>query len=73
MDTEVELDRAILAKKQGSSNKSKHEEQMGDIAAMIAAKYGGKSSGSKKRSGKKNKGKENKSVWSLLSFLFGFF
>ena len=50
--------RAILAKKQGSSNKSKHEEQMGDIADMIAAKYGGKRE-PKKRSGKKKKGKEN--------------
>ena len=64
----IGFSRAILSKKKGDSNKSKHEEQMGDIADMIAAKYGGgNSSKNKKRAGKKNKGKENSSVWLCIS------
>jgi len=56
------LERAIMAKRQGpTSNKSKHEDQMGDIAAMLAEKYGGGNNDTKKKKKKKKltAGKEN--------------
>ena len=59
----MRLHRAIMAKRQGpTSNKSKHEDQMGDIAAMLAEKYGGGNNDTKKKKKKKKKltaGKEN--------------